>query len=227
MLGTAAVGMKERMVQRGWSDEEIAQGLLERRTEALEMLIARYSREVYYFIRLVLGGIGTPQDAEECTYDLFMAAWQEIESYAPDRGTFRTWLIMRARYIALDRRRQLQRRQAGTPIWRNGSLEWPVHEAGLAADELGRGESRDVSMETLLEQSERRDELRRALEILSELDRHLVYLRYFKYATTEEIMAETGLTRHAIDTRLWRARKSLKEALQERSRERMQSPRTV
>ncbi|HAG97710.1 MAG TPA: hypothetical protein DCL75_02325 [Ktedonobacter sp.] len=75
------------------------------------------------------------------------------------------------------------------------------------------------SMENLLEQSERREELRLALATLPELDRYLIYQRYFKFASTEELAAKTGLTRHAVDTRLWRARKSLREALKEHAHE--------
>jgi RNA polymerase sigma-70 factor (ECF subfamily) len=74
-------------------------------------------------------------------------------------------------------------------------------------------------MENLLEQSERREELRLALATLPELDRYLIYQRYFKFASTEELAAKTGLTRHAVDTRLWRARKSLREALKEHAHE--------
>src|SRR2546425_4388489 len=99
------------MVRQNWSDEDLAQRLQQRDPDALETLISRYSREVYYFIRLVLDGIGVVQDAEECINDLFVAVWQEIDSFDPRRGTLRTWLTMRAKYIALDRRRQLCRRQ--------------------------------------------------------------------------------------------------------------------
>src|SRR6266699_6866028 len=99
------------MVRQDWSDDDLAQRLHERNPEALETLISRYSRELFYFIRLVLDGVGVVQDAEECVNDLFVAAWQEIDSFDPERGTLRTWLTMRAKYIALDRRRQLCRRQ--------------------------------------------------------------------------------------------------------------------
>src|ERR1700753_2955056 len=100
------------MVQHEWSDEDLAQRLHERNPDALETLISRYSREVFYFIRLVLDNVGVAQDAEECVNDLFIAVWQEIDSFDAMRGTLRTWLTMRAKYIALDRRRQLCRRQA-------------------------------------------------------------------------------------------------------------------
>jgi len=214
------------MVRQSWSDEDIAQRLQQRDPEALETLISRYSREVFYFIRLVLDGVGVAQDAEECVNDLFIAVWQEIETFDPARGTLRTWLTMRAKYIALDRRRQLCRRQAHSLQTADGNRQWTLPAAGRGRMALSwSGNERDAhaalpshheaSMEHLLEQSERREELRLALATLPELDRYLIYQRYFKYASTEELAAKTGLTRHAVDTRLWRARRSLRDALEE------------
>jgi RNA polymerase sigma-70 factor, ECF subfamily len=49
-------------VQDGWSDGTLSQGLRERNPRALEALIARYSREIAYFVKTVLEGVGTAQD---------------------------------------------------------------------------------------------------------------------------------------------------------------------
>jgi RNA polymerase sigma-70 factor (ECF subfamily) len=212
------------MVRQSWSDDDLAQRLQQRDPEALETLISRYSREVFYFIRLVLDGVGVAQDAEECVNDLFVAVWQEIETFDQERGTLRTWLTMRAKYIALDRRRQLLRRQAHTIQSAEENRQWALDSGSRYGSERGAHEREqratlpphaEASMENLLEQSERREELRLALATLPELDRYLIYQRYFKYASTEELAAKTGLTRHAVDTRLWRARKSLRDALEE------------
>lgn len=206
-----------------WPDEALYGGLIERNPRALEALIKRYSREMSYFIRLVLDHAGTPQDVEECTNDLFIAVWQEIEGYDPTRGSLRTWITMRAKYIALDRRRQIQRRQTVSMT----SLDNSDHSGSRDGDgylaEPSTVRFAENSMEGLLEQRERREELWQALESLSELDRVLVYMRYFKLASTEEICRKTGLTRHAIDTRLWRARKALRDALEEQSHERVRA----
>jgi RNA polymerase sigma factor (sigma-70 family) len=218
------------MLPQSWSDEDLAKRLQERDLEAFEMLISRYSREIFYFVRLVLDGIGVAQDAEECVNDLFITVWQEIDSFDSERGTLRTWLTMRAKYIALDRRRQLCRRQALYVQSADEYRQWSasdMHGGGSKLSGLGGYEDTRVtlpphpeaSMETLLEQSERREELRLALAMLPELDRYLIYQRYYKYASTEELAAKTGLTRHAVDTRLWRARKSLKETLKEHANE--------
>lgn len=218
------------MVRQDWSDEDLARGLQSRDPEALETLISRYSREIFYFIRVVLDGIGVAQDAEECVYDLFMAVWQEIDSFDAERGTLRTWLTMRAKYIALDKRRQLCRRQTHNLQPADENRQWITGDNGGGRKPFGRGvydnDSRitlpphpEASMESLLEQSERREELRVALATLPELDRYLIIQRYFKFASTEELATKTGLTRHAVDTRLWRARKSLRETLKEHSHE--------
>ncbi|HEY4035353.1 MAG TPA: sigma-70 family RNA polymerase sigma factor [Ktedonobacteraceae bacterium] len=208
------------MVRDDCSDEDLVQRLRERDPQALETLISRYSREIFYFIRLVLDGVGVTQDTEECVNDLFVAVWQEINTFDSSRGIFRTWLTMRAKYIALDRRRQLCRRQTHMVQSADEVKHWHASDGNGGSNfefeyKATLPAHPEASMESLLEQSERREELSLALAKLPELERFLIYQRYFRFASTEELAAKTGLTRHALDTRLWRARKSLREALRE------------
>jgi len=205
-------------VHEEWTDEALYKGLVAREARALEALIRRYSREMSYFIRIVLEGVGTLQDAEECANDLFIAAWREIDSYDPARASLRTWLTMRAKYIALDKRRQVQRRHAGV-ISLDGERKKSSGESN--GSEVPALYLSDNSMEGLVEQQERREELEGALNELNSLDRRLVLMRYFQLTPTEQICAETGLTRQAIDTRLWRARKVLRDTLGGHSHERV------
>jgi RNA polymerase sigma-70 factor, ECF subfamily len=119
---------------------------------------------------------------------------------------------MRAKYVALDRRRHLLRRFGGAAHGSAGS----ANARGVEVESLATAASTSSgeSPEGILEAQEQHERLRLALELLPELDRLLVYLRYFHLATTEEIEARTGLTRRAIDTRLWRARRTLREELE-------------
>lgn len=203
--------MGDDTVHEEWSDQTLYQGLRQHDLCALEALIQRYAREMTYYIRVVLAGIGTTQDAEECANDLFVVAWREIESLDPARGTLRAWLSMRAKFLALDKRRQLARR--GVTV----SLDVATG-AVTALGEESRAETLpstliDNSIEQVAERHEQREVLNAMLRALSDTDRTLVYLRYLNYKTPEEISATTGLTRHSIDTKLWRARKVMREAL--------------
>jgi len=204
-----------------WPEEALYQGVLARNQAALEQLIKRYSRELSYFIRVVLEHTGTAQDVEECTNDLFAAVWLEIESYDPTRGSLRTWITMRAKYIALDRRRQIQRRQAMPMSSLESSESLGSHQGESYVADRSVLRMTDTSMDRLLEQRERQDELRRALESLSEQDRLIVYMRYFLLTPTDEICARMKLSRHAIDTRLWRARRALQTAIEDLRHERV------
>ncbi|HLW02134.1 MAG TPA: sigma-70 family RNA polymerase sigma factor [Ktedonobacterales bacterium] len=209
------------MVQDGWLDEQrLVQGLRARNPRVLETLIAQYSHEFFYFIRLVLEGIGSVQDAEECVNDLFVTVWQDFDSFDPTRGSLRTWLTMRAKYIALDRRRHLTRRNPSGALVTSHLADQYASQELYGSDDLSReaesmSQRMGDSLDTLLEQRERREEVRRALERLPNLDRLLVYLRYFQLASIDEIAQRTGLSKHAVDTRLWRVRKSLRVVLQE------------
>ncbi len=157
-----------------------------------------------------------------------MAVWQEVDSFDAERGTLRTWITVRPG-IALDK--QLCYADAKCIICNlpmkivNGPavimVQLNTFRRGVYDNDsrITLSPHSEASMESLLEQGERREELRLALATLPELDRYLIIQRYFKFASTEELATKTGLTRHAVDTRLWRARKSLRETLKEHSHE--------
>ena len=215
------VQRKDCQAEDTWRDEQrLILGLRAHDPLSLEALIQQYSRELFYFARLVLHGVGSAQDAEECLNDLFVVVWQEFDSFDPARGSLRTWLIMRTKYIALDCRRQLLRQQPAdlpmTPLYE----EYVLAQDQQALDSLKRQQEAQIQpmaagVDVLLEQCERREELRRALEQLPEFDRFLIYRRYFQFTSIKELAACTGLTKHAVEARLWRARKVLRDALQE------------
>lgn len=208
-------------MQDRWLDEQrLIQGLRARNPRTLEALIAQYSHELFYLARLILAGVGSAQDAEECVNDLFVVAWQEFDSYNPARGSLRTWLTMRTRYIALDRRRRLLRQSPAEAPIESLHEEHTLAYGQLILDEKEQ-ERRQLHLpagagiDALLEQREQQQAMYAALENLPELDRLLVYMRYFQLASIEQIAERTGLSKHAVDTRLWRVRKSLREALRE------------
>ncbi len=155
----------------------------------------------YALCARILEGIGTGQDVEECVSDAFYAAWRNAGDYRPDRAPLRTWLLMQAKYVALERRRRLTRR----------------HEsAGLETDERP---APDPPPDESLATAEERRRLQSALDKLPPVDRELVYRRYFLDEKVADLAVAFGLTRQAADNRLWRARQALRSALGLDSRE--------
>jgi RNA polymerase sigma-70 factor, ECF subfamily len=67
--------------------------------------------------------------AEDLLHDVFLEAWHQAAGYDPQRGSVRTWLMIRARSRALDRRSKLQRDAQLAELATRDRRE-PVHEAG-------------------------------------------------------------------------------------------------
>jgi RNA polymerase sigma-70 factor, ECF subfamily len=111
-------------------------------THGLAALYGRYAAIMLATARRILGD---PRSAEDVVHDVFLEAWRQAVTYDPDRGTVRTWLLVRLRSRALDRCRAavLRRTVAELPDTPAGddSSELPDHHtlravlAALPADQ--------------------------------------------------------------------------------------------
>ncbi|MBE0467376.1 MAG: sigma-70 family RNA polymerase sigma factor [Candidatus Desulforudis sp.] len=174
-------------------DAELVQGFRRRNSRSLEKAIAAYGKVVYALCARILTGLGKPEDVEECVSDTFLAVWARIGEFRPERGPFRTWILMLGKYKALDARRRLIRNR---------------EEAGAVDPGVP-----DPRAESALTDVENRQLLSDTLQSLEVLDRELVYRRYYLYESVERLAADYRLTPRAVHNRLWRARKVLREKL--------------
>src|SRR5262249_16336034 len=62
-------------------------------TEAFRLLVVRYQRPLFGFIRNLVGGT----ESEDVAQDVFLAAFANLASFDPARATFSTWLFTIAR----------------------------------------------------------------------------------------------------------------------------------
>lgn len=174
--------------------DEILSGLLERDPSALNGLMNAYVGDVYSLCSAILAGTGASEDIEECTSDTFYVVWKSAGKYDGRKATLRTWILMIAKYTALERRRNLMNKVhlRGIPL-KEEIIASKVQDAMIAVEE--------------------RERLQAALKTLTASERELLYKRYFLDVSVTELSKEYGLSRQAVDNRLWRARKSLKTAL--------------
>lgn len=181
------------------TEAELHEGLIRRDQEALARLIDTFGASVYALVLRILSGAGTGQDVEECCSDVFYESWEKADQYQPGRAALRTWLLMIAKYKALDYRRKLLSRQ--------GLISGQIEEKDVT--------DRSPVPEMAVLASEQRNRVLDALAALSPQDKELVYRRYFLNESIDQLAADLGLTRQAVDNRLWRARKGLRSLLEE------------
>ena len=153
-----------------------------------ESLLRKYGPLMRYIIAPILSD---PRDREECLADAALRAWNSLDTYDPNKGSFTTWLTVLTRNIALNRARGIRPTE-------------PIPE---------NLEDTDANPETIVIRRENREELRKALDSLPHRDRTLFFRKYYYRQSTAQIAAETGLSVRAVEGRLYRIKKQLKKLL--------------
>src|SRR6266545_2322447 len=157
--------------------------------KAFERLYERHVRDVYRYAAAMLG---TAADAEDVTQTTFLNAYRAFKKGTrPDKP--QSWLIAIAHNVCRQRFRQAQRRP---------------HE--VAFDErIGDGEPAEEITAPSAE------DLRRALSQLPPNQRAAVVMRELEGSSYAEIAEVLGISVSALETLLFRARRALREQLEE------------
>jgi RNA polymerase sigma-70 factor (ECF subfamily) len=145
--------------------------------------------------------MGDPASAEDLTHDVFVEAWQSLSSYSAARGSLRTWLMVRLRSRALDRKKSAAYRLA----MRSTSDEATVDAAVTAG---GAAESGQTSAP-----ASSRFYVRQAMHKLTDDQRSLVELLYFEGLSLAEIAERNQLPLGTVKSRIARALDQMKSVL--------------
>ena len=175
------------------NDEKTIQAIRMRNEKVIGEVIKAYSRLLWSVAGAVLNNIGSVQDMEECVADTFIYLWEPPEKYNPSRGKLKTWLSIIARTQAVNRCREITKRNTV-------SLE----DTNLP-DCLGivEGIMRKEAKQTLLA----------AVNALGEPDREILLRRYFYDQKPREIALALNLSVKQVDNRLYQTKKKLRQAL--------------
>lgn len=167
-------------------------GMIRRREQrGMEVLLRRYSPLMRYIIAPILPD---SQDQEECLSESAMRAWEKIDLYDPQRGSWNSWLTSLTRNTALNRARR--RPQAAEALEVAGQVPSPL----------------PTPEESVLRR-ERREALARAIASLATGDRLLLYRKYYYMQPTAQIARELGMTERAVEGRLYRLKQKLRKRL--------------
>lgn len=164
--------------------------------EALGLVMEKYARLLWPIAAAVLKNVGSDQDVEECVADAFIYLWEHPGSFDPKRGKLKTLLCILTRSRAIDRYRELSRRNT-VP------LEQALCGGGVCAQEAALRE-------------EALAELREQIQSLGELNREILVRRYYYGQKPREIALATGLTVTQVNNSLYRSKRQLRQALAEK-----------
>ena len=160
---------------------------------AIDEVITKYSKLLWSVAGAVLNNIGSTQDVEECVADTFIYLWEHPEKYNPQRGKLKTWLSVIARTQAVNRCREIAKRNIV-----------PLEDTDFI-DQLG-------IVDTFLE-AETRRALLAAVNALGEPDREILIRRYYYDQKPKEIALALDISVKQVDNRLYQTKLKLRESL--------------
>jgi len=137
--------------------------------------------------------------AEEVVSDVYLQVWQQAHTYTPTRGTVMAWLSVLCRSRALDTLR------------RNNTA---IRQAEVGLDSVPEQEESHQPLD-ILQSVEQGSAIHAALGQLSEQQRQLVALAYFKGYTHSELATITNTPIGTVKTHLHRTMRILKELMTE------------
>ena len=172
--------------------------------DAYRALVERHSRNVH---RLAYRLTGNAHDAEDVVQEAFLRAYQKLQQFEA-RANFGTWVYRIAANYAIDRLRQRQKEEAR----RNQPEEHGPD--GIEQDPLLQVRDQKPTPERLMQSTQLRREMQRALSKLSDAERTAFVMRHWEGRGIEEIAGALQSNSSAAKNTVFRAVQKLRHALE-------------
>ena len=176
------------------SDAELVERMARGDRAALASLYERHAPRLCALAGHILGA---RDDAEDLLHDVFLEVWRHAADYVEAKGSVWSWLCIRTRSRAIDRRRARPRalslESAESTISSDGAFV--MGEFELGAD---------------------REKLRSALIEMSRDEREVLALGYFEGLSSTEIGVRIGIPLGTVKSRTRSALAKLRERLAEK-----------
>ncbi len=173
----------------------IIQRVIGGETEAFELLVLEYQKNVY---NVALRITGNAEDAADMAQEAFIKAYNSIASFKGD-SRFSVWLYRIVTNVSVDFLRSRARRPASSLTVENEegeTVELEIADEGL-------------SPERLMEAKLTSQAVRRGLEMLPEDYRQILLLREIQGLSYDEIAQVLDIEIGTVKSRIFRARKKL------------------
>jgi RNA polymerase sigma-70 factor (ECF subfamily) len=176
------------------TDEQIIGRVRSGETRHFGELVRRYQDPVYGMVARFVGG---SEDAQDIAQDVFLRVFRGLDGFRGE-SKFSTWLYRITWNLCADWLRRNKR---------------PNREATVvqAAETLP---DRRVDLEEGFLEEEQRVAVRQALNALDEKYRSVVVLHYYQKLSYDQIAEVLDMPVKTVETRLYRARKTLRGCLE-------------
>lgn len=181
-------------------EKELLASLRAGSQEAFHQLFEMYSHRMF---RLAAGILGNDQEAEDVVQDTFLRFFERLDKFK-GRSQVGTWLYRVVHNLSIDR----LRRRKPTVDWDDAAT---AESAPLLMPAIFADWSR--APESLLERSEIKAQLGKAIAALPVILRSVFVLRDIEDLSTSETAEILGISAGAVKVRLHRARLFLRERL--------------
>ncbi len=183
------------------TDHELVARIRSGDDRAFECLYRRYHRRIASYIQ---GMVHDHARAEDIAQDVFMSALRRMRD--TDRPiAFKPWIYEIAKNACIDQFRRSRRAE---------EVSYDADE-GLGSADYGRLVTKDPSPEVRYDQKQQLDHLRGAFGGLSETHHEILVMRELEGLSYREIGERLGMTRPAVESTLFRARRRLTEEYEE------------
>lgn len=176
-----------------YSQSALVEGIRSKDILAYEYMISKYTKTIYCLAYNILHQSLAREDIEECVSDVFLDAWLKIDEFDREKGNFRTWLLILTKYKALTYKRRKKVRNIAS---------------------IENFEIKDIY--NLEKQFFLRQDQEKVIQIINsfnKIDKEIFFRRYFFGEKISDLANTFNLSRSAIDNRLLRGRKMIKEVL--------------
>ena len=179
------------------TDGQLVAQVLAGQQAAYRLLVERHQQAVFNAVYRLLGNL---EEAADIVQDAFLRAYQALDRFEQDRP-LAPWLCRIAINLALNRLKRQRPMLSLEDDEEGPALELPDTSAEPQAQLL---------------QKEQQEILRQAILALSPEQRAVIELRHFQGLAYDEIAGQLGLSMNNVKTRLFRARKKLRQILEQR-----------
>lgn len=173
------------------TDQELLKQIAAKDAEALSSLYDRYNKVVY---GMLLNMLRDTDDAEDILQEVFTQVWRKADSYKPELGVPKNWLLKIAHNRGINLIRSRRSRNKGSEL--SLSEESVTAQANAIPQPEGEGTWEKI---TLQDES---SYLRNALEGLPKEQRVLIDLAFFQGYSHSEIAEKISMPLGTVKTRI-------------------------